>query len=146
MDETGSDFDERDELLIEGLASWLTQEKAGELAGFTAKTVQRRLVNPRFAAAVAQRRRRRVDDLTSLLGDAAMEAISTLRESLGSESVRDRVSSARTLLDLLGRFHRGQILEHNFANRLAALEAQAAAARPSTPSSSTPQPDTGDEQ
>ena len=88
------DFNAADTILIDALGSGRTHAQAAKLARVSSKTVQRRLQDLDFARAVAERRRRRVDDLTAQLVGAADDAISVLTTLLGSPIGSDRLRTA----------------------------------------------------
>jgi hypothetical protein len=61
------EWSDTDELILGGLAAGLTHAEAGELAGVSAKTVQRRLRDDVFAAEVGRRRAEQVERITGRL-------------------------------------------------------------------------------
>lgn len=122
----GSDtptFTDADELLIGALAQGLTHEAAAALAEVSSKTVQRRMAGAEFSQAVRDRRRQRVAQLVGQLIDASDRAITTVVEVLDSESAKDRLAAARTLLEFGNRYQREQVHEDDLMTRVKALEA-----------------------
>jgi hypothetical protein len=109
-----------DEILVEGLAAGLSFVQAGDLAGVSSKTVQRRLQDPEFARRVSRRRDERVGEVTGLLVDASHAAVGVLREGLGAERFADRLRSAQLILTMSGRFRELEDL----SARLAEVEAR----------------------
>lgn len=96
------------ELLQASLAGGSTFTQAAELAGVSKSTVQRRMSDPGFRAAVHAERDELVSSLRGrlLLGaDRAAELLARLAETAKSEQVQ--LGAARTILELaLDRRHR----------------------------------------
>lgn len=124
------DLGERDRLIATALGRGLTHDKAGEVAGVSAKTVQRKLADPVFLSAVATERRRAFEQIYGALSRATGEATRTLVEVMRSERPTDRLRAAEAVLNIASRYHR-QIVEHDLADRVERLEAvQAATEQP----------------
>jgi hypothetical protein len=132
---------ERDRLIAVALGRGFTYEKAGELAGVSSKTVQRRLADPAFVAAVSRERRRAFEMVSGALTHCTLEAIKTLVAVMRSEGPADQRRAAEAILNLNSRYHR-QLFDHDLADRLEKLEAAMATAdqpdvhRPATGSGS----------
>jgi hypothetical protein len=116
-----------DEVLIAALAEGLTHAAAGELAGVSAKTVQRRMSNPEFAGAVGDGRRQRVRDVVGLLVGASQRAVQVLVEVLERGDPADQLRAARMVLEYSGRYHREQVVDDDLARRMLVLEELASA-------------------
>jgi len=120
-----SPLSDEDLALVALLAQGNTHERAGAALGVSAKTVQRRCSVPAFAAAVADARRVRVNELTGALVTASSRAVERLIETLDGEDPRMVVAAARVILDHGFRFQRSQA-EEAIEERLGQLEALAA--------------------
>ena len=88
---------ELDELLIELLGEGLTHQRVADTAEISAKTVQRRLRDPGFAAAVSRRRRERVAQISGRLISASDRAVDC-RPSRNSLAFPSRNSLIRRAL------------------------------------------------
>ena len=66
-EEGDDERDEQDDLMIACLAQGWTHRRVADQLGVSTKTVQRRMGEPSFAAAVSRRRRERVEQLTGQL-------------------------------------------------------------------------------
>lgn len=117
-----------DEALVKLLARGLTHEEAGKALGRSAKTVQRRRLNPAFAQALEEARARRYDELCALSTEGSIKVLQTLIAALGSERVADQLKAAELLLrhDLHLRSLDGQ---RDLARRVAELETELAKAQ-----------------
>lgn len=111
-----------DELLIAALGEGRSHAAAGELAGVSAKTVQRRMGNPEFARAVGDRRRQRVGELAGLLMGAAERALRVLLEVLEHGERSEQLRAAQMVLDHSRRFHHDHAVEDDLALRVRVLE------------------------
>jgi hypothetical protein len=108
------------ELALEALARGCTYSQAGDLAGVTAKTIQRWMRDPSFARRLSERRGDRLSQVTGLLLDATTEAVAVLRqECREAERASDRLRAASLLLTLASRMHDRLDVE----TRLAEVEA-----------------------
>ena len=116
-----------DEILACALAEGFTHAAAGALIGVSAKTVQRRLSNPKFAGAVGDRRRQRVSEVVGVLVSASRQAVQVLVEVLEGGAPADRLRAARMVLDYSSRYQRDQVLEDELARRVRVLEELASA-------------------
>jgi transposase len=113
--------DAQDDVLIEALAHGLSYRDAGERAGVTSRTVQRRMDTPEFRARVSSRLTEVTSATTGRLTHAAEQAIDTLVEELrNGERSADRVRAASQLLGFGIRFRR----EHELEARLREVEAR----------------------
>ena len=110
-----------DELMIIYLAEgWSHRQVAGQV-GASTKTIQRRMADPEFAAAVATRRRERVGQLSGQLISATDGAVAVLRDALNSDDPKVSLRAATLILDNANRFHRGEE-ERELARRQDELE------------------------
>ncbi|MEY2569014.1 MAG: hypothetical protein QOE35_3543 [Actinomycetota bacterium] len=119
------EFSPEEELLIAALGEGLTHQAAAAVAGVSTKTVQRRLRHGAFAAAVSAHRQERVSEVSGMLIGASVAAVATLSASLSSDLPGERLTAAKTILDLGRRFHREAVLEQELRTRLELLEAAA---------------------
>jgi hypothetical protein len=117
-----SPLSDGDLALVGLLAQGLTHERAGAALGVSSKTVQRRCRVPAFAAAVADARRARVNELTGALVTASSRAVEVLTETLDGDDPRSAVTAARVILDHGFRFQRSQA-DDAIKERLDQLEA-----------------------
>ena len=107
--EEGDEYrDEQDELIIACLAEGWTHQHVGEQVGVSTKTIQRRMGEPSFAAAVAKRRRERVEQLTGQLITASDGAVGVLRDLLASDDPKVQLRAATLTLGHANRFHQGE--------------------------------------
>lgn len=107
--EGGPELDDvRDELLIACLAEGWTHQHAADQAGVSAKTVQRRMGDPQFAAAVSRRRRQRVEHLTGQLIASSDTAVSVLNDLLASDDPKVQLRAVSLVLGHASGFHRGE--------------------------------------
>lgn len=114
--------DLRDELMAVLLAAGHTHEQVAEECGVSTKTVQRRLGNPEFASLVARRRRVRITAITSVLVRSADDAVAVIRGAMHSEDERVSLQAARWIAESGRRFHREDVREGEFADRLQNVE------------------------
>jgi len=117
-----SPLSDEDLALVGFLAQGLSHERAGAALGVSSKTVQRRCRVPAFAAAVAEARRARVNELTGALVTASSRAVEVLTATLDGNDPRAAVAAARAILDHAHRFQRSQA-EEAMEDRLDQLEA-----------------------
>ena len=97
--------DDQDEFMIACLAEGWTHQRVAEQVGVSTKTIQRRMGEPSFAAAVTRRRRERVDQLTGQLIAASDGAVGVLHELLASDDPRIKLRAATVTLGQANRFH-----------------------------------------
>lgn len=118
----------QDEVLLEALADGLSYSAAAALspAPLSARTVRRRMGDPRFAAAVQQRRAQRMGEITGSLARLASRAVAALEECLEADRPSDQIRAAQVVLGQLHRF-RDQV---DLEERLRQLE-QATFGQPS---------------
>ncbi len=96
---------QRDETkLIGALARGLSHVQAAQEAGVSVRTVQRRVSDVEFRAAVGDARRAMVGEATGRLAAAAGRAVATLEDLLESDADSVRLGASRALLDNLLRF------------------------------------------
>jgi hypothetical protein len=118
---------ELDELLIELLGEGLTHQRVAETAEISTKTVQRRLSDPGFAAAVSRRRRERVAQISGRLISASDRAVDVLREALDTDDAKVSLRAAALVLDHGHRFQQSSE-ERELARRQDELEERLQAA------------------
>jgi predicted hydrolase (HD superfamily) len=87
MTDATIEWSDADEFILGGLAAGLTHAEAGELAGVSAKTVQRRLRDDAFAAEVGRRRAEQVERITGRLTELSVRAVATLERVGAGNSV-----------------------------------------------------------
>ena len=112
---------EQDDLIITYLAEGWTHRQVGEQVGASTKTIQRRLADPGFGAAVAARRRERIGQISGQLISATDGAIAVLRNELNSDDPKLSLRAATLILDNANKFHRVEA-EHELARRQDELE------------------------
>ena len=88
----------RDALLVEFKAAGLTDAATALRLGCSTKTVQRRRSKPVVRAALAARKADRVFQVSTLLGEAAVDAIAVMHAELRSESAGSRLHAANMIL------------------------------------------------
>jgi len=118
---------ERDRIIAIALGRGFSHEKAGELAGVSSKTVQRRMADPTFLVAVSEERRRAFELISGQLTHWAIQAVKTLVGVMQSDNPSDQRRAAEAILNIGGRYHR-QLQDHELAARLEKLETFLAAA------------------
>ncbi len=88
-----------DELAIAGIIEGKPLYESAELAGYSARTLQRRQKDPRFRERLAQRRDDRVAQIAGQLGSIVDEAIEVLRGGLRAERPSDQLRAVALVLD-----------------------------------------------
>lgn len=88
MTETESRREAKDELIITALATGVSYEKAGEVAGCSGRTVARRMEDAGFSRRVSKRRGGRVVEAAGQLTSLSDEAIGAIRDCLEDEDPR----------------------------------------------------------
>ena len=108
------------ETLLMALACGATVEHAAQKAGFSKRTVYRKLADPAFCKEVQQRRTELVQRTTGMLIGAGLASVKTLVDLQQDASVAPAVrrSAARDVLHMGLRFGERAILEE----RLSTLE------------------------
>ncbi len=86
------------------LASGKSYSKAASDAGVSLATVTRRMADPDYRRHVQQARAEMIEQASGALADATTSAVSTLVGLLEAESEQSRLSAARAILDLAGRY------------------------------------------
>jgi hypothetical protein len=117
---------QRDELLLDALAEGCTHREAGQVAGCSAKTVQRMMLNDDFRAELARRRSVVLNEITGRLARITERAITTIEETLEAESPSLRFRAATSIVSMALRFRE----EEETERRLNRLERQAAQLAP----------------
>jgi hypothetical protein len=113
--------DERDDLMIACLAEGWTHQQVADQVGVSTKTIQRRMGEPSFAAAVSRRRRERVEQLTGALITASDGAVGVLQDLLTSDDPKIQLRAATVTLGQANRFHQGE-QEREMARRQDEME------------------------
>ena len=115
--------DMQDELMIVCLAQGWTHQQVGDQVGVSTKTVQRRMGEPSFAAAVSRRRRERVERLTGQLVTTSEGAVAVLQDLLSSDDPKIQLRAATVTLGQASRFHHAE-QERELARRQDEIEQQ----------------------
>ena len=103
-EETESKRESQDQVLVVALAAGKTHEVAGELAGVSAKTVQRRLLDADFTARVTRGRAARHAQISGALLTSAEQAVTTLVDLLDDADPKVRLAASRELLTSSHRY------------------------------------------
>jgi hypothetical protein len=111
-------LDQRDVVIVAGLASGSTHAEAGDAAGCSERTVRRRLADESVRAALAAERERVGQQIADMLSGRAAAAVDRLARVVTEGSDRDAVQACRIVLDMMTR-HRDAVY---VLDRLAALE------------------------
>ena len=122
-EEGDDERDEQDELMIVCLAQGWTHRQVADQVGVSTKTVQRRMGEPSFAAAVSRRRRERVEQLTGQLITVSDGAVGVLQDLLTSGDPKIQLRAATVTLGQASRFHQGE-QERELARRQDEMEQQ----------------------
>jgi hypothetical protein len=115
-----------DAILIAALASGKPVAEAARLGGVSERTVYRRLADSEWRRRVATARTEMLARAIGVLAEGATTAAATLRILLRADSPSVQLAAARTILEQTTR----GIELLDIAERVAALEEQAAAAKP----------------
>ena len=110
----------RQDVLIAALARGESQTAAAKSAGFSLRTVQRRLDDPQFREAVQQLRNKLVADVAGQVAGLMESAADALRELLASADEVVRLSAAKATFDIALKLRTTADLE----SRLLLLEGQ----------------------
>jgi uroporphyrinogen-III synthase len=89
--------------LIMALAAGASTRKAGEKAGFSERTVQRRLRDDGFCREVARARGRIISRTTAMLARTSLRAVRALDKLLDDQNPAVKRMAARGVLDSLAR-------------------------------------------
>lgn len=100
------EMSEEDELIADLLGQGWTHRRTAETVGISAKTVQRRMADPAFSSAVAQRRRDRFGQLSGQLMTAGDTALAVLISALGSDDDKVSLQAANLVLAHGHRYNR----------------------------------------
>jgi hypothetical protein len=136
-DEAGDAEDEDDDVgdpalspedgtLIQALVRGFTHREAGELIGRRAKSVQRWLKDPAFAAALERERTKHNRRLQSLLSPGAIRALQALLRLTSCERDADSIRACSVILRYDMQF-RSLEAQRDLARRVAELESALAA-------------------
>jgi len=87
-----------DELLLTALATGQTQQAAARLAGCSVRTVERRMADPAFRAALEVQRQQMREWIQGEVKQAALQALNTLKLLLASDKHEVRLEAAVALL------------------------------------------------
>jgi hypothetical protein len=93
-------YQKGDGMLIPALGSGKSLREAAKKAGMGERTASRRLSDPAFCAELRRVQFQMVSQAALRLGEAATEAVMTLKKLLKSKSETVRLSAARTILSL----------------------------------------------
>ena len=107
--------------MIACLAEGWTHQRVAEQVGVSTKTIQRRMGEPSFAAAVSRRRRERIEQLTGQLITASDGAVGVLQDLLSSNDPKIQLRAATVTLGQASRFHQVE-QERELARRQDELE------------------------
>jgi len=108
------------EILAVGVASGSTIANAAIQAGCSVSHAYRLAQRPQFRQRVGELRSEASDRAVGLLAEAAVEAVSVLRQSLQSERPADRIAAAKSILSSVGPMSE----LHELRERLTKLEQQ----------------------
>jgi hypothetical protein len=108
-----------DEVFVAGFAVGLTAAAVAGVAGVSERTARRRRNEPSIASQVRARRAEIADDTAGRLAALGSRAVEVLEDCLDAEDARDRLSAAKSLLQIGPKFR----AEVEFEDRLRALEA-----------------------
>lgn len=109
--------------MIACLAQGWTHRQVADQLGVSTKTVQRRMGESSFAAAVSRRRRERVEQLTGQLITVSDGAVGVLQDLLASSDPKIQLRAATVALGQASRFHQGE-QERELARRQDEMEQQ----------------------
>jgi hypothetical protein len=101
--------------LIMALAAGVSARRAAEKAGFSARTVQRRLRDDGFCREVARARGRIISRTTAMLARTSLRAVRTLEKLLDNENPAVKRMAARGVLDSLARISAQAEIEERIA-------------------------------
>ncbi len=121
--ERGASVTDFDDVFVDALAVGRSHAYAGALVNRSAKTVQRRMADPLFAARVLDRRHELMADATGQLTGLASRAVETIADAMGSERVPDRLRAAQLALLLALKFR----ADTEYETRLREIESTLAA-------------------
>lgn len=111
-----------DETLIPALAAGKTVQDAAVQAHVSARTVHRRLRDPKFRNRVDQARTAIVDATIGQLADLGTVAAKALQELLGSENAQVRLGAVRATMEYLFRANEQYTLARQLAELREGLE------------------------
>ncbi len=127
-----------DDALVVALAAGRTYDDAATAAGCSARTVDRRMLDPGFRRRVQALRAATFTRTAALLVDAAAEAVSALRTLVSTaDSDAARVSAARALVTLAPVWHDAVEIEARLAELAERVDRLSADPAPSTARSSS---------
>jgi hypothetical protein len=87
-----------DDVLVEALATGLSNTRAGRLAGMSERTVRRRRQEPPIVRQVAERRLEISQQATARMGTLYTDAIDTIEDVMVDGTARERLAAAKLLL------------------------------------------------
>jgi hypothetical protein len=97
------ELDELDQLLVELKAAGLSDAETALRMAKSTRTISRKKKQPPIARAIANRKAERVEQAAALLGEAAIDAVRVLHESLELAKPGDRLRGAHEILSMLVR-------------------------------------------
>jgi hypothetical protein len=106
-DDGTDELDVFDALLVEMKASGLSDAEAALQLGCSTKTIQRHRKRPAVRTELAERKAERISQVTALLGEAAIDAVATMRAGLVSTIRSDRLRAAQMIVASLTKFREG---------------------------------------
>jgi HEAT repeat protein len=89
-----------DELIIAALAAGKTLQEAAKIAGVSAKTVSRRLLDLEFQNRVRKRRGEMIEQVSGRLNESMSIAVDALRKLLDAKSESVRLAACRAMIGL----------------------------------------------
>ena len=101
--------------LILALAAGASTRKAGEKAGFSERTVRRRLRDDGFCREVARARGRIISRTASMLATTSQRAVVTLNKLMDDANPAVKRMAARSVLDSLARISAQTEIEERIA-------------------------------
>lgn len=101
----------KDEILIESLAQGMSFPAAGRSAGYTSRTVSRRMADPGFAMRVSRRRGERVAQVTGALTSMSEDALGVLRSTMAEGTTSEKLRAAQLTLTLMVRLRHDTEIE-----------------------------------
>ncbi len=96
----GYSYQTGDVMFLTALAGGKTLTEAAIVAGISERTASRRMGDPAFCAELKRVQSETISQATVILGEAATEAVMTLRELLKSKSESVRLGAARAIVNL----------------------------------------------
>jgi hypothetical protein len=102
---TENAISDRDRVIAQALARGRSHTEAGAAVGVSAKTVQRRLRDPQFIAAVTEERQRHFEQIAGQLSSLTTQALQVLSDVMAGKSNSERLRAASAVLGQAARYH-----------------------------------------